>query len=116
MTIEPFNLPRNFSKSFFSFASKYTTVPLTAPGVPGDHAADAIVSGWSAGAVMRARAVPRVHGRATAHGSRCAFDNPYSANFCFVHSLARLSPGEPLMRAPMLSERYSRFAIASLLF
>src|SRR5258707_3836605 len=70
MTIAPFSFPRNFSKSSFVFASKYTTGPRSTPLVPGDHPADAIVSGCPAGLTMRACAVPRVQECAIVHGSR----------------------------------------------
>src|SRR6267154_682211 len=114
MTIAPFSFPRNFAKSFFSFASKYTTAPVIAPGVLGDHPAAAIVSGCSAGLTIRALAVPRAHERSIVHPSRCAFTAPYFANMSRVQSFACLSCGEPVSRAPMLSDKYSRFAAASL--
>src|SRR6267154_1977289 len=114
ITIAPFSFPRNFAKSFFSFASKYTTAPVIAPGVLGDHPAAAIVSGCSVGPTIRALAVPRAHERSIVHPSRCAFTAPYFANMSRVQSFACLSCGEPVSRAPMLSDKYSRFAAASL--
>src|SRR5712664_2511163 len=114
MTMAPFSFPWNFAKSFCSFASKYTTGPVTAPGVLGDHPAAAIVKGCSVGLTMRALAFPRVHELSIVQPSRWAFTAPYLANMSRVHSFAFLSCGEPVSRAPMLSERYSRLAAASL--
>src|SRR5260370_18002111 len=86
MTIAPFSFPRNFSKSSFVFASKYTTGPRTTPLVPGDHPADAIVSGCPVGLTMRACAVPRAQECPIVHGSRCTLGRPYSPNLAAVHS------------------------------
>src|SRR6266436_1536551 len=88
--------------------------PRIVPGVLGDHPAEAIVNGCSAGAIIRALAIPRVHECAIVHGSRCTFTSPYFFICSAVHSLAFLSCGDPVSRAPILSERYSRFCMASL--
>jgi hypothetical protein len=61
MTIAPFSFPLNFAKSSGFFASKYTTGPRTVFFVTGAHAAAAIVSGCSVGAMIFAVAVPRTH-------------------------------------------------------
>src|ERR1700682_6668311 len=106
MTIAHFSFTWNFAKPFFSLASKYTTGPVMAPGVLGDHPADAMVSGCSLGLTIRALARPRVHECSMVHGSRCALVNPCFANISRVQSLACLSWGEPVSRGPMVSDRY----------
>src|SRR5260370_34247676 len=88
MTIAPFSFPGNFSKSFFVFASKYTIGPRTIPFVPGDHPADAIVSGWTAGLTIRACAVPRDQDRAMVHGSSLTLVSTYSRHVAAVQSFA----------------------------
>src|SRR3984893_2943675 len=114
MTIAPVSFPWNFVKSFFSLASKYTTGPAIAPDVPGDHPADAMVSGCSVGLTRRALAAPRAQERSMVQGSRCALLNPYLENISRVQSLACLSWVDPVRRGPMVSERYSRLTINSL--
>src|SRR5215472_13461472 len=94
--------------------STYMIGPRTLPFVLGDHPAEAIVSGCSVGEMIRAEAVPRVHERAMVHGSRCTLERPYLRNSSAVHSFACFNCGDPVSRGPMLSDKYSRFSIASL--
>src|SRR5262249_61194060 len=91
MTMAPLSLPLYFAKSSLLLASKKTTGPRTVPLVPGAQPAEAMVSGCSVGAMMRAEAVPRVQEWAMVHGSRCTFTKPYVLITSAVHSLACLS-------------------------
>src|SRR6266849_2259216 len=115
MTMAPFSLPLYFCSSSVLCALTYTTGPRTTPAVPGDQPAEASVSGCSAGLRMRPRAVPRRQARAMVHASRCTFDRPYLRNISAVQRLAWAMRSVPVSRGPIMSERYSRLAISSLL-
>jgi len=82
--------------------------------VPGDHPAEAIIKGCSAGLIIRARALPRVQERAIVQGSSFTFVSPYLRNISAVQSFACFNCGEPVRRGPISSDKYSRLAMTSL--
>src|SRR5687768_9938080 len=79
---------------------------------PGDHAfgyaLTTIVCGLVTCIENRFTCHPRPNGP---HSSRCALSRPQVDSCCRAHSVARRSPGEPVSRGPITSQRWLSVSI-----